>query len=166
MDELYIQRKLEKSLTIEDSLDGSCNTKELKNFKEKYNNRAVIYGWVHKQSYKIYIGSATNGGKRPFEHINRVGAVSKKGKKSNKNLQNALKEGGLSSFILVIFKVLGQTANVNKLIKKFWKALKTFISRWYRHPLSIICCVLLTVFWVINIRKKLKRKCKKLINTT
>lgn len=55
----------EKSLVV---LDGNF-PKIFLQFQEQCINKAGIYGWVHKDSFKIYVGSAVDLSDRPFQHL-------------------------------------------------------------------------------------------------
>jgi group I intron endonuclease len=62
---------------------------------------SLIYAWVCTVTGKIYVGSAVDGGDRPFVHF-REGKASS----SNANLQRAIKKYGKESFVLVILTLV------------------------------------------------------------
>lgn len=63
--------------------------------------KSLIYAWVCTVTGKIYVGSAVDGGDRPFVHF-REGKASS----SNANLQRAIKKYGKESFVLVILTLV------------------------------------------------------------
>lgn len=86
-------------------LDGHF-PETFQDFKKTYKNQSGIYGWVHKNSYKTYVGSALDITVRPFHHLFES-------TQTNNYLKNALKKDGLESFVLVIFQMLGNKENVS-----------------------------------------------------
>jgi hypothetical protein len=87
-------------------LDGDC-LQTFEDFKKQYKKQSGVYGWVHKQSLKTYVGSALNLSVRPFQHL--MGTT-----RSNKHLFAALQKDGLATFVLVLFKSLGSSKKVSK----------------------------------------------------
>jgi hypothetical protein len=67
----------------------------LKLLKKDLSNIGGVYGLIHIKSSKQYIGSSSNLYIRIMNHI--------KGRKSNLNLQQAIKKYGLESFNLIIY---------------------------------------------------------------
>lgn len=88
-------------------LDGNL-PETFQGFKKKYANQSGIYAWVHKQSLKTYVGSATNLSTRPFRHLYFSTAT-------NSHFKNALKKYGVESFALVLLKVLGKSIEISSL---------------------------------------------------
>lgn len=83
--------------TVPDFLKADATTLEIKNFKEKYYNKSVIYAWVNIYTYQCYIGSAQKAQKRPFDHLRST---------QNPHLKNAFTEFGKNSFLLLILEIV------------------------------------------------------------
>lgn len=74
--------------------------------KKKYAKHSAVYGWVHKESFKTYVGSATDVSVRSFRHLQPSA-------RTNIYSKNEINVYGLGCFVLVIFKLLRKTGDIS-----------------------------------------------------
>jgi|LakMenEpi03Aug12_release.lakeMendotaPanAssembly.Ray.scaffolds.fasta_scaffold559263_1 hypothetical protein len=89
-----LSQKLKISITaIELIIDGGDHI-TLSKFRKEFKCCSEIYGWIHKESLRVYIGSTKDLSVRPFNHLNYLNRKAA----SNFRLRNAMQKHGLQSF--------------------------------------------------------------------
>lgn len=91
-----------------------------------------VYGIVHNDTQKMYIGSSTNLALRLYQHINNLN--------SNIYLQNAIAKYGLNNFYIVILEILPEDLKINPantmadLVKIEQNYLDLFVNKYNINP--------------------------------